>query len=416
MNDFQNVIIIVISTYIISDLYGGCEMPQLAREIRHLRDYSYPQAYSYVDVPKKSNLRALPNKTVRPAVKPKQSFISKLISLSFLFCIGYFVLPATFHDICIPMFTGKQNYENIKADYYNMLYPTRNYLSNTTFNNRRLMAEANTKKPLMTPLYKTTEMKSLEKDLLDLMKKYPTVHPAITVWDFESGKYIDINGSEIMPAASIIKIPVLINLFKSIETNALSIYDEMILTNYYKAPGSGNLQYSSTGKKLTVDQLARTMIIDSDNSATNMLMAKLGSMTAVNSSLKKWGIKQTHVQTWLPDLKGTNYTTTNDMATMLFNLDNPSFLSINSREYIIDYMSHVKNDRLIPQGLDKGASIIHKTGDIGTMLGDAGIVYLPNGRKYIIAIMAKRSFNSPLGKDFIQQASKTIYNYMKNLN
>lgn len=84
------------------------------------------------------------------------------------------------------------------------------------------------------------------------------------------------------------------------------------------------------------------MIEDSDNSATNMLMSKLGSMTAVNTAIRSWGIPNTHVQTWLPDLTGTNFTTTNDMATMLFNLDNPNFLSINSREYIVDYMSHVK--------------------------------------------------------------------------
>ena len=48
------------------------------------------------------------------------------------------------------------------------------------------------------------------------------------------------------------------------------------------------------------------------------------------------------------------------------------------------------------------------------MLGDAGIVYMPNGKKYIIVIMAKRPYNSPLGKQFIQQASKLIYEGMLN--
>ena len=78
-------------------------------------------------------------------------------------------------------------------------------------------------------------------------------------------------------------------------------------------------------------------------------------------------------------------------------------------------MSHVKNDRLIPQGLGKGATFLHKTGDIGSMLGDAGIVYMPDGKKYIVAIMAQRPYNSPQGKVFIQQASKLIYSAMQNL-
>lgn len=391
------------------------KMPQALKKQTSYSNYGYPRAYSYVDVPtqpKKRVQNALHSKKVK---KKKVNPIARFISLSILFCIGYFILPVAFHDISMPLLTGKQNNADIKTDYYNLMFPTTNYLSNTLFENRRALAPVETKKPLMTPIYKTDEMVILEKSLKELMQKYPSIHPAITVWDFNTGKYVDINGSESFSAASIIKVPVLINLFKSIEANNLSIYDEMYLTHYYKASGSGNLQYAQNGKKLTINDLAKTMIEDSDNSATNMLMSKLGSMTAVNSAIRSWGIKNTHVQTWLPDLKGTNHTTTNDMATMLFNLDNPNFLSINSREYIVDYMSHVKNDRLIPQGLGKGATFLHKTGDIGTMLGDAGIVYMPDGRKYIVVIMAQRPYNSPLGKTFIQQASKIIYTYMANL-
>lgn len=392
-------------------------MPQALRKESYVRNYNnYPQTYSYVDVPVRKRHVQAPKKPLHRNKKTKKrNLFASLISLITLGLIAYYILPFTFHRISLPLLTGKQNYSNVSMNYYNLLFPTSRYLNNTIFEGKRALVPAQTKKPLMTNLYKTEEMTILEKGLMDLMKKYPTIQPAITIWDFNTGKYVDINGSEIFPAASIIKIPVLINLFKTIESNNLSIYDEMILTDYYKASGSGNLQYAQTGRKLTIDQLAKTMIEDSDNSATNMLIAKLGSMTAVNSAIRNWGINQTHVQTWLPDLKGTNYTTTNDMAKMLFNLDNPTFLNINSREYIVDYMSHVKNDRLIPQGLGKGATILHKTGDIGTMLGDAGIVFMPNGKKYIVVIMAKRPYNSPLGKDFIQKASKLIYNYMQNL-
>ena len=151
------------------------------------------------------------------------------------------------------------------------------------------------------------------------------------------------------------------------------------------------------------------MIQDSDNTSTNMIMAKLGGMDDINIGLRDWGISRTYVRTWLPDLKGTNKTTAKDMAKILYNLDNPGFLNINSREYIIDYMSHVKNDRLIQAGLGSGALFIHKTGDIGSMLGDAGIVYAQNGKKYIVVILAERPYNSPQGKDFIVKASSLIY-------
>ena len=73
-------------------------------------------------------------------------------------------------------------------------------------------------------------------------------------------------------------------------------------------------------------------------------------------------------------------------------------------------MGHVHNNRLIQAGLGPGATFLHKTGDIGSMLGDAGIVYTPKDKKYIVVILANRPHNSPLGKEFIVRASELIYN------
>lgn len=106
----------------------------------------------------------------------------------------------------------------------------------------------------------------------------------------------------------------------------------MPLTNYYRSEGSGSLQFKAENSTYTIDKLARMMITESDNSATNMLMARLGSMTDVNSALREWGLKHTYVQTWLPDLGGTNHSTARDMAQILYNIDNPKFLSNSSRE------------------------------------------------------------------------------------
>jgi beta-lactamase class A len=186
----------------------------------------------------------------------------------------------------------------------------------------------------------------------------------------------------------------------------------MNLTDYYRAEGSGSLQFKAENSSYTLDTLARMMITESDNSATNMIMSKVGSMVDVNQGIRDWGLKKTQIQAWLPDLAGTNHSTSKDLARMLFNIQNPKFLSEESSNKIIDYMSHVKNDRLIPAGLGNGASIIHKTGDIGSMLGDAGIVTTANGKKYIVVILANRPHNSIQGKEFIVKASEIIYNYM----
>ena len=356
---------------------------------------------------------------------PLVELVRLLVVFSFLGAFMHFVFPTCFNRLIQQVFmpnnvalstkptagmASNKWKKPVGADLYTIANPTTKYLSNDMFNNRLLMTPTIQKTHSeITTMYHTNEMTGLKSQLQGLMSQYPMIKPSIYVWEYENGKYVDINGDSLYSAASIIKLPVLVRLFKSIEANQMTIYDEMLLTDYYQSPGSGNLQYAQTGRKYSLDSLAKTMIQDSDNTSTNMIMSKLGGMDDINVGLRDWGISTTYVRTWLPDLKGTNKTTAKDMAKILYNLDNPGFLNVNSREFIIDYLSHVKNNRLIAAGLGDGAMFIHKTGDIGTMLGDAGIVFAPNGKKYIIVILANRPHNAPQGKDFIVKASSIIY-------
>lgn len=377
------------------------------------------------------NLHVVSNskRPVHKQVKKKTNSVVELVRMSvvfsFLAVFMYFVFPTAYNRLVkqvfmpdsIPMNTkssvnmAQAKFKKpVEADLYKIANPMTNYLNNDMFNNRLLLTPTIKKTHSeITTMYHTNEMAGLKSQLTGLMAQYPMIKPSIYVWEYEKGQYVDINGDNLYSAASIIKLPVLVRLFKSIEANQMTIYDEMLLTDYYQSSGSGNLQYAQTGRKYSLDSLAKTMIQDSDNTATNMIMAKLGGMDDINVGLRDWGISRTYVRTWLPDLKGTNKTTAKDMAKILYNLDNPGFLNINSREFIIDYMSHVKNNRLIAAGLGDGAMFIHKTGDIGTMLGDAGIVFAPNGKKYIVVILANRPHNAPQGKDFIVKASSLIY-------
>ena len=295
-----------------------------------------------------------------------------------------------------------------------MLNPTINYLANDWYIDKPLISKINTKTPKMTPISEGKELSSLENQLKNLLSAYPSIHAGVYVLNPDNGDFAQVNSDESFATASIIKLPVLVQLFKSIEIGQLSLKESMPLTEYYRTEGSGDLQFKAANSTYTIGELARRMITDSDNSATNMLISKLGSMTDVNFALKQWGIPNTYLQTWLPDLTGTNRTTAKDMATILYNLENKEFLNDTSREKIFEYMGHVKNTRLLKAGLPEGATLLHKTGDIGKMLGDAGIVYTQEGKHYIVVILANRPHNSPLGKDFIINASSLIYNYMTN--
>ena len=365
----------------------------------------------------------------KPKLKKKKNFfvefIRSIVSLAFLSAFIIFVFPTSYNSLIKQVFMPRNNFTqsaydntmklqnpafNTDVNLYSVVNPITNYIHNDMFNNQLLLTPTIQKiHSEVTTMYQTSEMSTLKQELMSLMKEYPKIKPAIYVWEYDEGKYVNINAGEIYPAASIIKLPVLVRMFKSIEANQFTIYDEMKMIEPYRSSGSGSLQYAQAGRSYTMDYLAKIMIQESDNTSTNMIMSKLGGMDDVNIGLRDWGISKTYVRTWLPDLAGTNKTTAEDIAKILYNLDNPGFLNINSREYIIDYMSHVKNDRLIQAGLGEGSLFIHKTGDIGTMLGDAGIVFAPNGKKYIVVILAKRPHNAYQGKDFIVKASQMIY-------
>ena len=386
-------------------------MPELAR--RYSSNYSdYRQSYTPRYERPMHTVHPMPvRRTVNEKKVKRNYLIHKIISVAFVSLLGLSVLPIGFNKVTKQIFNPTP-YKEIKTDYQQLLFPTTNYLSNHWYLGSHSLVGAETKKPQMTHLTEGNELSELENQLKNIAAAYPSIEPSVYVWDYESGNYADLSADKIYATASIIKIPVLIELFRSIEKNELSLSDKMPLTEFYRTEGSGSLQFKAANSEYSIDTLARMMITESDNSATNMLMAQLGSMTDINSALRQWGLKHTYVQTWLPDYEGTNHSTARDMATLLYNIDNPEFLSTSSREKIFDYMGHVHNNRLIAAGLPAGVEFLHKTGDIGKMLGDAGIVYAPNDKKYIVVIFANRPHNSPLGKEFIVKASETIYNYM----
>ena len=382
-------------------------MPELARNYRTENNYYFEElTQNYREIPQRNRYY----QNISPIKKQRNHKVSKIKKQQLISQAKPDIRSRK--NISNSIFT-KSPYPNIKTDYERITFPTVGYLNNNLFlNNLSLNGANNTKKAAMLKLNEAEELTDLESSINNLAKMFPTIHSSVFVWDYDTGNYANINGDETFSAASIIKIPVLLQLFRAIEAGQTSLYEQLALTDYFRAEGSGSLQFKAENSTYTIDTLARLMITDSDNSATNMIMSKIGSMVNVNQGIRDWGLKNTQIKAWLPDLEGHNYSTAKDLATMLYNIDNSKFLSDSSRTKIIDYMSHVTNNRLIQAGLGDGAFFMHKTGDIGKMLGDAGIVTTPNGKKYVVVILANRPYNSAEGKDFIVKASEIIYNYM----
>lgn len=361
-----------------------------------------------------------PRKKVKSTIKNKKRHfpVKRVIALIVCLILLFFVLPYSFKMYIKDIFPSKYGkylvLDNEKI--IQLMYPASSILpeNKEPVLGKEEIFNIKYDKPLMLDIPERFQRNHLRNDLIELAENYKQIHPAVYVWEYKGGSYVDINANEIFPAASIIKVPVLIEMFRDIEHQKFSLYDKMVFEEYFRASGSGKLKYSQGGIAHTLDHLARIMIVNSDNSSTNMIMSKIGGMPEVNQAMKRWGLKTTSIHNWLPDLDGTNTTTAREMAKMFYNIDVTDILSNESKRHIANYMSHVKNTRLLKAGLPEDAKILHKTGDIGFMLGDAGIVRAANGKKYIVVIMVLRPYNSLQGREFIVNASKLIYDNIAN--
>ncbi len=369
------------------------------------------EQYYYKSIPIKKN-RYCKYKRNAANRKKKHFPVKRTLSLVVCLILLFFIFPYSFNLYIKDIFPSKTNkYLNLdNSKLLKTMYPVQSLLSvNETVLGKYEIGSIKYDKPLMLDIPENFQRKRLKSELLELADNYKSIYPSIYVWEYKGHSFVDINANEPFPAASIIKVPVLIELFRDIEHNKFSLFDKMIFEDYFRAEGSGKLKYTPEGIEHTLDYLARIMIENSDNSSTNMLVSKIGGMPEVNQAIKRWGLKATKIRNWLPDLDGTNTTTAREMAKMLYNIDSTNLLTNESKKYIADYMSNVKNTRLLKSGLPKDAKILHKTGDIGFMLGDAGIVRASNGKKYIVVIMVRRPYNSMQGREFIVNASKLIY-------
>ena len=265
--------------------------------------------------------------------------------------------------------------------------------------------------PQNTGLYLSQEITPLKNTLQTLTTANSDLTPGVFLLDLDNGGYVDINSNTSFPAASTIKIPILIAFFQDVDAGKIRLDEMLTLEKQMIVGGSGNLQYQAPGSKYTALDLVTKMITISDNTATNMLIAKLGGQEVLNGRFRSWGLTTTMIRNPLPDLEGTNTTSPRELGNLISMVNQGNVVSMRSRDLMLNIMSRTERDNLLPAGLGKGANAYHKTGDIGTMLADAGLIDVPTGKRYIAAIMVQRPNNDPRAAKLISSISSAAYQH-----
>ncbi|MCS6781826.1 MAG: serine hydrolase [Gloeomargarita sp. SKYBB_i_bin120] len=259
------------------------------------------------------------------------------------------------------------------------------------------------------------EMSTLQQQLLSLIQRQPQMQVSLYAVDLDSGEYLDINGTRTVSAASTIKLPLLLAVFQAWDQGQVRLEERLTMTKALLAGGSGDMQFQPVGTTFTLLDTATRMIVISDNTATNLILERLGGKDVVNRLFASWGLQTTVIRNWLPDLKGTNTTSAADLVHTLALIERGESLSRRSRDWVLHILRSTQNRSLLPAGLGPGAVIGHKTGDIGFIIGDAGVVDTATGQRYLVAIFVQSAYNDPRAVQLLQELSRHIYRYLNRV-
>jgi beta-lactamase class A len=231
--------------------------------------------------------------------------------------------------------------------------------------------------------------------------------------DAERGEHSEWGADRVLPAASTIKLPILIALFQDVDAQKVTLEEKLTIDKNSIASGSGDLQTQKPGTQVSVLVAATKMITISDNTATNLLIYRLGGKSVLNQRFRNWGLNTTTINRPLPDLEGTNVTTARELARSMMAIERGNIISEASRSQMLSMMSHTTGNTMLPQGLGAGAKIAHKTGDIGSLIADVGTIEFPTGKKYLAVVLVKRPYNDPSGPELVRKMSEIAYDYFQ---
>ncbi|MCC3425245.1 MAG: serine hydrolase [Microcoleus sp. PH2017_01_SCD_O_A] len=259
------------------------------------------------------------------------------------------------------------------------------------------------------------EIAALKTEVQVIATENATLTAGIFLVDLDTGSYVNFNGDAPFASASTIKVPILVAFFQAVDEGKIQLDQVLTLKPEHIVGGSGDMQDDAPGEKYSALEVAKKMIVVSDNTATNMMVELLGGAEVLNQQFANWGLRATVLHNKLPDLEGTNTSSPKDLINIIAQVDRGNLVSVKSRDRILQIMRQTKNDSLLPRGLGEGAVIAHKTGNINTMLADAGMVDLPNGKRYLVAVMVKHPPETEKpAQTLIRDISKMSYRYLND--
>jgi beta-lactamase class A len=253
----------------------------------------------------------------------------------------------------------------------------------------------------------------------------PGAEVAVSYRDLQSGDSLDLRADVDFHAASTMKVPVMIEVLRSVDEGRLGLDQEILLINAFHSivdgspyaldanDDSDSTVYARVGQRVPVRELLERMIVRSSNLATNALIALVGADQA-NASAHRLGASHIRVLRGVEDGKayaaGRNNTTTSaDLAVLLERIEHGDALRPASARLMKEILLRQELNDEIPAGLPSGTPVAHKTGSITATLHDAAIVY-PRGRApYVLVVLTRNIPDEHVAKRLIADISRIVW-------
>lgn len=244
----------------------------------------------------------------------------------------------------------------------------------------------------------------------------------------DTTRQIFINEHEMFHAASTMKTPVMIELFRQAEEGRFSLDDSVLVKNEFRSivdssryqmdiseDSEGDL-YDLIGQQRTIRNLIDDMITMSSNLATNILIEKVGAEN-VTQTMRSYGADSIQVLRGVEDMKAyeqglSNRTTAFDEAVIYERLARGEAVSKEASETMIGILQQQKFNEMIPARLPEDVKVAHKTGWITGVNHDCGIVQLPDGRRYVLVMLSKNAEDRDAVLTTFADISRIIYDFV----
>jgi beta-lactamase class A len=243
-----------------------------------------------------------------------------------------------------------------------------------------------------------------------------TGEAGIIVRDLQTGWTFLHNEEQLFPAASLIKIPIMVACFKAAQDGLLDLNDNYVLQRRDRVGGSGLMRRMRSGRVFTYEQLLDYMVIYSDNTAANVLIDHLG-FDYINNVFRELGLEKTVLKRKMIDFSARNqgvenYTNAAEISELLGKIYYRRCLNPEISEKCLEVLKRQKiNDRL-PRYLPRGVTVAHKTGLEREVCHDAGVVFTPSG-DYVITVLVRTWGGAKTAKNFIARLSSYFYQVFK---